>query len=53
MYPGSKCILALYLPVVLIALRYILQAFAWARKYGLRIYLDLHTIPGIDILTFV
>ncbi|KAF8514621.1 glycoside hydrolase superfamily [Gautieria morchelliformis] len=26
--------------------KYILQAFAWARKYGLRIYLDLHTIPG-------
>lgn len=27
-------------------LRYILQAFEWARKYGLRINLDLHTIPG-------
>ncbi|KAF8525997.1 glycoside hydrolase family 5 protein [Hysterangium stoloniferum] len=25
--------------------KYILQAFAWARKYGLRIYLDLHTVP--------
>ncbi|KAF8589506.1 glycoside hydrolase family 5 protein [Ramaria rubella] len=26
--------------------KYILQAFEWARKYGLRIYLDLHTVPG-------
>ncbi|KIJ51370.1 glycoside hydrolase family 5 protein [Sphaerobolus stellatus SS14] len=26
--------------------KYILQAFEWARKYGLRIYLDLHTAPG-------
>ena len=25
---------------------YILRAFEWARKYGLRIYLDLHTVPG-------
>jgi glucan 1,3-beta-glucosidase len=25
---------------------YILRSFEWARKYGLRIYLDLHTIPG-------
>lgn len=25
---------------------YILRAFDWARKYGLRIYLDLHTVPG-------
>ncbi|KAF5328072.1 hypothetical protein D9619_013626 [Psilocybe cf. subviscida] len=25
---------------------YIVQAFQWARKYGLRIMLDLHTIPG-------
>nr|ADX07338.1 putative ectomycorrhiza-upregulated exo-beta-1,3-glucanase GH5 [Flammulina velutipes] len=26
--------------------KYILQAFEWARKYGLRVNLDLHTIPG-------
>ncbi|KAF9022002.1 glycoside hydrolase [Hymenopellis radicata] len=26
--------------------KYILQSFAWARKYGLRVNLDLHTIPG-------
>lgn len=26
--------------------RYALLAFQWARKYGLRINLDLHTIPG-------
>ncbi|KZT04013.1 glycoside hydrolase family 5 protein, partial [Laetiporus sulphureus 93-53] len=25
---------------------YILRLFGWARKYGLRINLDLHTIPG-------
>lgn len=26
--------------------RYILKIFAWARKYGIRVNLDLHTIPG-------
>jgi hypothetical protein len=26
--------------------RYALRAFQWARKYGLRVDLDLHTIPG-------
>ncbi|KAL6304109.1 glycoside hydrolase [Sparassis latifolia] len=26
--------------------KYALLAFQWARKYGLRIYLDLHTVPG-------
>ncbi|KAF9018269.1 glycoside hydrolase, partial [Hymenopellis radicata] len=26
--------------------RYILKAFSWARKYGIRVNLDLHTIPG-------
>ncbi|KAG8954349.1 hypothetical protein FRC00_005878, partial [Tulasnella sp. 408] len=26
--------------------KYVLKAFKWARKYGLRINLDLHTIPG-------
>ena len=25
---------------------YILEVFRWARKYGIRINLDLHTIPG-------
>ncbi|KAG8910929.1 hypothetical protein FRC01_006043, partial [Tulasnella sp. 417] len=29
-----------------VAWKYILKAFKWARKYGLRINLDLHTIPG-------
>ena len=26
--------------------RYILRVLGWARKYGLRVNLDLHTIPG-------
>ncbi|KAI9465211.1 glycoside hydrolase family 5 protein [Lactarius psammicola] len=26
--------------------KYILRLIGWARKYGLRIYLDLHTVPG-------
>ncbi|KAG9033593.1 hypothetical protein FS837_002422, partial [Tulasnella sp. UAMH 9824] len=26
--------------------QYALKAFKWARKYGLRVYLELHTIPG-------
>ena len=26
--------------------RYFLKAIKWARKYGLRIKLDLHTMPG-------
>ena len=26
--------------------QYILQALEWARKYGLRVKIDLHTIPG-------
>jgi len=26
--------------------KYIVQAFQWARKYGLRVNLDLHTLPG-------
>ncbi|KAF9471389.1 glycoside hydrolase family 5 protein [Pholiota conissans] len=26
--------------------KYIVQAFQWCRKYGLRVKLDLHTIPG-------
>ncbi|KAF8171111.1 ectomycorrhiza-upregulated exo-beta-1,3-glucanase GH5 [Pholiota molesta] len=26
--------------------KYIIQAFQWCRKYGIRIKLDLHTIPG-------
>jgi glucan 1,3-beta-glucosidase len=26
--------------------RYFLKAIGWARKYGLRINLDLHTMPG-------
>ncbi|KAH9833448.1 glycoside hydrolase superfamily [Rhodofomes roseus] len=26
--------------------QYILQVFQWARKYGIRVNLDLHTIPG-------
>ncbi|EPQ55353.1 glycoside hydrolase [Gloeophyllum trabeum ATCC 11539] len=29
-----------------VAWKYILRMFEWARKYGLRIYLDLHTVPG-------
>ncbi|EJD40547.1 glycoside hydrolase [Auricularia subglabra TFB-10046 SS5] len=29
---------------------YILQAFEWARKYGLRINLDIHTMPGAQNL---
>ncbi|KAF8623392.1 hypothetical protein AX17_007430 [Amanita inopinata Kibby_2008] len=26
--------------------KYVLRLLGWARKYGLRVYLDLHTIPG-------
>ncbi|KAF9465316.1 glycoside hydrolase superfamily [Collybia nuda] len=26
--------------------KYFLKAIQWARKYGIRIYLDLHTLPG-------
>ena len=26
--------------------RYIVQLFEWCRKYGIRVNLDLHTIPG-------
>ncbi|KAL0567110.1 hypothetical protein V5O48_014886, partial [Marasmius crinis-equi] len=33
-----------YLPRV--AWKYVLKAIQWARKYGLRINLDLHTVPG-------
>lgn len=29
-----------------LAWRYILKGIAWARKYGLRVNLDLHTMPG-------
>ncbi|KAG8945354.1 hypothetical protein FRC04_000889 [Tulasnella sp. 424] len=29
-----------------VAWQYALKAFKWARKYGLRVNLDLHTIPG-------
>ena len=28
------------------ARRYVLRLLGWARKYGLRVELDLHTIPG-------
>ncbi|KAI0709645.1 glycoside hydrolase superfamily [Cerioporus squamosus] len=28
------------------AWNYVLLAFRWARKYGLRIFLELHTVPG-------
>ncbi|KAI3602122.1 glycoside hydrolase family 5 protein [Moniliophthora roreri] len=33
-----------YLPNV--AWKYVLKAIGWARKYGLRINLDLHAVPG-------
>ena len=26
--------------------KYVLKAFSWARKYGIRINLDLHAVPG-------
>lgn len=26
--------------------KYIVRLFGWCRKYGIRVYLDLHTIPG-------
>lgn len=26
--------------------KYLLQAFQWARKYGIRINLDMHSCPG-------
>ncbi|RDX49667.1 glycoside hydrolase [Lentinus brumalis] len=28
------------------AWNYVLLAFKWARKYGLRVFLELHTVPG-------
>lgn len=28
---------------------YVLKAFKWARKYGIRINLDLHTMPGSQV----
>lgn len=30
----------------MILFRYFLKAVGWARKYGIRINLDLHTLPG-------
>lgn len=32
--------------VPMISFRYLLRGIEWARKYGLRIYLDLHGAPG-------
>lgn len=29
-----------------VAWEYVIKAIAWARKYGIRINLDLHTVPG-------
>lgn len=29
-----------------VAWQYVLKALTWARKYGLRVNLDLHTVPG-------
>ncbi|KAG9044880.1 hypothetical protein FS837_007377 [Tulasnella sp. UAMH 9824] len=29
-----------------VAWKYVLKAFSWARKYGIRINLDLHALPG-------
>jgi glucan 1,3-beta-glucosidase len=26
--------------------KYILRLFEWCRKYGIRVNIDLHTIPG-------
>ncbi|KAJ7491869.1 glycoside hydrolase superfamily [Mycena galericulata] len=33
-------------PIPFWAIRYIVRLFGWARKYGIRVNLDLHTIPG-------
>lgn len=33
-----------YVPMV--SFRYILRSIEWARKYGLRVFLDLHAVPG-------
>lgn len=32
--------------VPLVSFRYLLRSIEWARKYGLRIFLDLHAVPG-------
>jgi aryl-phospho-beta-D-glucosidase BglC (GH1 family) len=32
----------------LISDRYFLKAISWARKYGLRILLDFHGLPGMS-----
>jgi glucan 1,3-beta-glucosidase len=31
---------------LILLIRYFLKAIEWARKYGLRINLDLHSLPG-------
>ena len=42
-----KCVIGrLYLSLVLIVSRYFLLAIEWARKYGIRINLDFHSLPG-------
>jgi glucan 1,3-beta-glucosidase len=40
--PYSQILTLLFLLVV----RYFLKAIEWARKYGLRINLDFHSLPG-------
>ena len=37
---------ARHLEIWLIAVCNVFRAISWARKYGLRIYLDLHAVPG-------
>ena len=45
-----KCVISgkngVYGGLFIVTLRYFLKAIRWARKYGLRINLDLHAVPG-------
>ena len=43
---GSKLILRPPTTSKALCCRYIVQLFEWCRKYGIRVNLDLHTIPG-------
>ena len=46
---GSMCLLAtttFFFLTDILVLRYFLKAIQWARKYGIRINLDFHALPG-------
>ena len=48
-FVGSMCLPAtttFFFLTDILALRYFLKAIQWARKYGIRINLDFHALPG-------